>query len=149
MIPPFDERGNLPPGIHWATWQEIVDRFGYTPHRQRLLDGLGAALESLRVSGCRAVYIDGSFVTAKEGPADFDACWDDDGVNRALLDPILLRFDNQRRAQKLKYLGELFPARAVEASSRMTFLEYFQFDTRTRLPKGIVALDPRGWRWVS
>ena len=28
MLPPFDEYGNLPPGIHSASLEEIVDRFG-------------------------------------------------------------------------------------------------------------------------
>jgi len=28
MIPPFDERGHLPPGIHPATLDEIAERFG-------------------------------------------------------------------------------------------------------------------------
>ena len=28
MIPPFDEQGYLPPGIHSATLEELVSRFG-------------------------------------------------------------------------------------------------------------------------
>lgn len=41
MIPPFDPAGgNLPPGVHPATWDEIVARYGSTPHRLRLLAGL-------------------------------------------------------------------------------------------------------------
>jgi len=28
MLPSFNERGNLPPGIHSATWDEVEDRFG-------------------------------------------------------------------------------------------------------------------------
>ena len=38
--------------------------------------GLRAALESLKSAGCRTVYLNGSFVTSKEAPNDFDACWD-------------------------------------------------------------------------
>ena len=75
MIPAFDpDTGNLPAGEHRARWDEIVERFGYTPWRRKLLDGLEAALASLRAAGCDRVYLDGSFVTAKEEPADFDAC---------------------------------------------------------------------------
>lgn len=33
MIPDFDENGNLPPGVHWAEWNEFQDRFGYNWHR--------------------------------------------------------------------------------------------------------------------
>src|SRR5438309_699634 len=43
MIPRFDRAGRLPPGIHLATWQEVVNRFGRTRHRQRLLQGLKGA----------------------------------------------------------------------------------------------------------
>ena len=89
MIPPFDRATrNLPPGVHEAAWNELVARYGYTPHRLALLAGLKAALDALRTAGCRRVYIDGSFVTAKEAPADFDACWEVDGVDLARLDPV-------------------------------------------------------------
>jgi transcriptional regulator with XRE-family HTH domain len=41
MIPPFEpSTGLLPPGIHDATWEELVARFGWTPHRLSLLAGL-------------------------------------------------------------------------------------------------------------
>ena len=37
--------------------------------------GLGAALENLKNAGCGTVYINGSFVTNKVVPNDYDACW--------------------------------------------------------------------------
>ena len=43
-MPPFDpESGRLPEGEHVASWEELVDRFGWTPRRRRLLDGLDEA----------------------------------------------------------------------------------------------------------
>ena len=36
-IPPFDESGNLPEGVHEATWDEIVDRYGTNDRRRELL----------------------------------------------------------------------------------------------------------------
>lgn len=74
MILPFDLNGNLPSGIHWADWKEFGKRFGTNPHRRNLLKGLKSAAASLRKVGCRAIYIDGSFVTTKELPNDFDGC---------------------------------------------------------------------------
>lgn len=141
MIPVLESNGNLPPGIHWATWQELSDRFGTTPHRLRLLAGLKAALDSLRTAGCQTAYIDGSFVTAKQVPEDFDTCWDISGVNPDLLDPVLLTFDDGWVAQKTKYLGELFPAQTQALGTGRVFLEFFQIDKETGNPKGIVALD--------
>ena len=140
MIPPFDPVGNLPPGVHEATWEEFVARFGTTPRRLGLLAGLKAALDALRAAGCRRAYIDGSFVTAKEEPGDFDGCWETDGVDPALLDPVLVTFDPHRRAQKAKYGGELFFADAPADPAGTTFIDFFQRD-RSGHPKGIVALD--------
>jgi uncharacterized protein DUF6932 len=73
-IPPFTDSGNLPEGIHDATWDEIVEGFGTNERRRELLEGLQRALDSLRAAGCRRAYVDGSFVTANEEPNDFDAC---------------------------------------------------------------------------
>lgn len=120
-----------------------MDRFGSTPNRRRLLSGLKAALDALRAAGCQRIYLDGSFVTAKKAPGDFDACWDVTGVDPALLDPVLLVFDQGRAAQKAKYGGELFPAQLPNGITGLTFLEFFQIDKQTGRPKGIVVLDLR------
>jgi hypothetical protein len=145
MIPPFDPlTGLLPAGVHEATWEEFVARFGWTPHRLALLAGLKAALDALRAAGCRRTYVNGSFVTAKETPGDFDGCWEVDGVDLARLDPVLKTFANLRAAQKRKYGGELFPADAPADLDGTNFLHFFQRDKRGRAPKGIVALDLRG-----
>lgn len=140
MIPKFDEAGNLPPGIHWASWREFEKRFGVNRRRRKLLKGLQLALTSLRAAGCRVVYVDGSFITAKELPNDFDACWSVEGVNPDLLDPVLLDFSDERATQKAKFGGELFPAELIEGASGKPFLDFFQLDGRTGKPKGIVGL---------
>ena len=106
-----------------------------------LLAGLKAALDAVRAAGCRRVYIDGSFVSSKETPADFDACWEAAGVDPDRLDPVLLDFANQRAAQKTKYGGELFLAEATAEPSGTRFLEFFQRERYSGNLKGIVALD--------
>ena len=118
----------------------MTTRFGNTPWRRQLVDGLEMAIDSLRRAGCRTVYIDGSFVTDKEVPNDFDACWEEAGVMPELLDPVLLQFDAGRAAQKAKYLGELFPASLGATVEGMSFLEFFQTDRETGGSKGIVAV---------
>jgi len=75
-------------------------------------------------------------------PNDFDACWDIDGVNPDLLDPIIL-LRNGRVAQKAKYFGELFPAQLPEGMTGLRFLEFFQIDKETGKLKGIIAIDLR------
>jgi hypothetical protein len=144
MIPEFDSDGNLPPGIHSASWREFISRFGTTRHRQKLLKGLRLAINSLKTAGCNTVYIGGSFVTAKRTPNDFDACWVADSVDWDLLkriEPVLLDFTNQRAAQKAKFYGELFLAGSVETRTRKRFLDFFQIDKETLKQKGIITLD--------
>lgn len=144
MIPAFNEAGLLPPGIHWVSWADFADRFGHNVRRARLLVGLHLALQSLKSAGCQTLYIDGSFVTSKEMPNDFDACWEESGVNPDLLDPVLLVFDPGRQTQKDKFLGELFPASATADPNGTSFLQFFQTDRDTGRLKGIIAIDLGG-----
>lgn len=145
MLPALDPTGYLPPGIHEAAWDELEAMFGRTSHRRRLLDGLYRAAVSLRDAGCARLYVDGSFVTSKHKPRDFDGCWEPHGVDSKKLDPVLLDFSNKRAAQIAKYGGELFPssARAEAPPGRRTFLEFFRQDSLTGQDKGIVAIDLR------
>ncbi|MHB8620801.1 MAG: DUF6932 family protein [Chloroflexota bacterium] len=92
---------------------------------------------------CRRVYVNGSFVTAKEEPGDFDGCWEAAGVDPARLDPVLLDFSDQRNAQKEKFGGELFVASGPADGAGRQFLDFFQQDRDGR-PKGIVAIDVGG-----
>ena len=140
MIPEFRPDGSLSPGIHPATWQEFSDRFGFNLRRQWLLAGLKSALLELRQAGCRMAYIDGSFVTDKEFPDDYDGCWDMRGVDIEALDPTLYDITQGRKAQKDKYFGELFPMSWIADIEGRTFMEFFQTD-RYESPKGLVALE--------
>ena len=140
MIPPFQPDGNLPPGIHTATWEEVVARFGGNPQRKRLLDNLRRALSSLLDAGCPRIYLNGSFVTSKPEPNDFDVTWETEGVDFTKVAPILLDRDdllvNERRWQLSVFGGELLP----DQYFGLDFLSYFQID-RFRQPKGIIAID--------
>ena len=147
MLPDFDDSGVLPHGIHECSWAEFTARFGGNAHRRALLAGLRRALSVLQAAGCLTIYTDGSFVTKKEFPGDFDGCWDRSGVSRATLqrlDPTLLDFTNRRAAQKAKYRGELFLADVPANSAGTLFLDFFQYD-RDGNRKGIVKLDLRSF----
>ena len=145
-IPSFDSGGSLPPGIHWAEWAEFEARFGQSAYRRRLLTGLFEALLLLKTAGSATAYIDGSFVTTKEEPGDFDACWEVTGVDDTKVDPIFFTFDRKRAAQKARFLGEFFPAEWREGGSGRTWLDFFQIDKDTGEAKGIVAIDLRRLR---
>ena len=138
MIPDFDSSGLLPQGMFRASWQEIEKRFGGNRRRNLLLKGLKDALDLLQGAGCRRVYIDGSFVTAKKFPNDIDVCWDVDGVDPISLDSVFFDFSNSRAAQRSRFRGEFFPAQAPQRLK--TFLDFFQIDKVTGRPKGIIEL---------
>lgn len=145
MIPALEaDTGNLPPGVHDATWEEVATRYGYNPVRLDQLAGLKLALESLKSAGCRRVYLDGSFIGAKPEPGDFDLAWQLAGTNIALLDPVLLDFTDRLRAQKAKYRGECFPAEAPADLLGTTCLDFFQLTRDPARTKGIIALDLGG-----
>ncbi len=136
IIPQFDADGLLPPGVHWANWDELTDRLGNNPWRQHLMTGLRAALENLKGAGCRIVYLNGSFVTSKDLPNDYDACWDEVGVEPVALGPVLLTFDPDRATQKAKYMGDC----SQRQSSRVqTGCRFLSSSRQTRTPG-----DPKG-----
>jgi len=140
MIPPLDpSTGYLPPGIHDVPWADVPPFFAGNSHRLTLLNGLLAALVNLAAAGCRLVILDGSFVTQKSLPSDYDGAWETVGVNPALLDPVLLDFSRGRAAMKLKYGGELFPASA-QAAAGICYRDFFQRD-RNGVPKGVIQID--------
>jgi len=136
----------LPPGIHQAGLDEVEARFAINSWRRKLFDGLVLSAISLRNAGCSTIYLDGSFVTAKPRPSDFDACWDPFGVDQAKLDPVFTDFSNGRAMQKKKFKGEWFPSSLPNQGTTGTFLEFFQVERVTGSEKGILrihtALDP-------
>jgi hypothetical protein len=143
MIPRWAANGDLPPGVHLATWRELNDRLSFNPRRQRMLAGFSRACAELRKAGCRLVYLDGSFVTQKEHPGDFDACWDVSSVDDDKLDPVFFEFSRGRAAQKHRFMGEFFPAQLPEGATGRAFLDFFQVNKVSGEPKGIVAISLR------
>lgn len=100
-IPPFDERGYLPPGVYETDEVEFNRRFGFNTHQQKLLSGLQEALVCLRQAGCNRVYIGGSFVTDKEEPEDIDGCFEGIWIDENLIDPIFLNSDLEAQKARL------------------------------------------------
>ena len=145
MIPSFINLANatpwpvLPPGIHQTTMEEVRRAFATNPRRNLLFDGFQRAVSSLVAAGCQLVYLNGSFVTEKPNPNDFDGCWDSTGVDPTKLDPVLLEFKNGRAAQKAKFFGELFMANDFAAPG-IIFLDLFQVDKYSGKPKGLLVI---------
>ena len=139
----------LPPGVHPAELYEVESAFATNIRRRDLFVGLVDAAGRLRSAGCQLIYLDGSYVTGKPRPADFDACWDPTGVDGSKLDPIFLDFNNGRAAQKAAFKGEFFPSSMICSDVSQTFLEFFQLDRFTGKRKGVISVslstDPVFW----
>lgn len=140
----FDpESGYLRPGVHAWEWEDFVAAFAWNQRRRFLAKGLLRALRSLRDAGCRAAIVDGSFVTAKDLPGDYDAAFDPVGVDGNRLDPVLLRHDDERRSMNAKYFGDIFPWGALAClKTGLLYQEFFQRD-RAGEVKGVVLIDLR------
>ena len=130
----------LIPGIHDATMAEVYDWFVTNHHRKGLYEGLTRGLGNLFLSGCPQVFLDGSYVTGKPHPNDYEVCWDGAFVNPNLLDPVFFDFSDLRAEQKKKYYGEYFPAYTIERKTGKPFLEFFQIDKETGRTKGIIRI---------
>lgn len=130
----------LPPGVHPTSLSEIEAAFATNRRRRTLFAGLMTAAGRLRHAGCGTIYLDGSFVTAKPLPNDYDACWDPSGVNPKTLDPVFRDFRNGRRAQKAVFGGEFFPSTIIEAHTNRAFVQFFQVDRFTGAAKGILSI---------
>jgi len=140
LIPRFNTKGTLPPGIHESTIEEFEERFAITNIRKRMFKGLLALIMDLKRIGCRTIYIDGSYVTNKPIPGDIDVCWDDNGIEypyALLMLPILFA---DLKDQRRKYDCEIFQAYDKVIGKSMRFIDFFQIDIYSQ-PKGIIKIN--------
>src|SRR5438270_7660751 len=73
MLPPFDDIGHLPPGIHLCTVAELIARFGSgSEERETEISELLPFIEAAKTAGVRRLLVNGSFVTGKLAPNDVD-----------------------------------------------------------------------------
>src|SRR5438876_6153457 len=74
MLPALNNRGDLPPGIHVASWMEIRGCFGRgSLVRERAMSRLFHLHKLAEWTGAlRRCYVFGSFVTSAAEPRDID-----------------------------------------------------------------------------
>jgi len=137
-IPAIQPNGELPPGEHQVSLDEVDSLFGHSTARRKLLmRGLRKAVSNFELSGVRALWVDGSFITDKEEPNDIDGCWEySQNVDLEKLDPVFL---GTREEMKNKYGLDFFIANFVEAESGLPFPKFFQVN-RNGDPKGIIIV---------
>jgi len=142
MIPEFDENGNLPPGIHHATLQEIIERFGVRKSLKRcsLTNNLQDFFSFIKDYAI-GVYVDGSYITSKLAPNDIDLI--------VILPPdFVFTSEAARRLQRIQknkrnhYLHIFVYAQGVHDQDFHELRARFTQD-RQGNPKGIIYVEIR------
>lgn len=143
MIPEFNRHGELPKGIHDATLKQIRKRYAITAHRTTLYECFEDWVDHMRAAGCQTFHLDGSFITSKHHPGDYDALWDARGVDLAKIDPCLLDYPKDLEVINERFAGDIFPDYAIPEGSISFYLQRMQRETRADVPraKGIVRLS--------
>ena len=133
MIPAFDDNGNLPPGVHPATLDEIEKRFGAdTELRHVQMQSLRWLVEIARRAGILKIIVNGSFVCDTPEPNDVDC---------VLLLPLDYPKDKSAAEELLEGLPfvEIY---LVETEDYNFFVQQFFVKDRKNEPKGMLEVAP-------
>jgi hypothetical protein len=124
------------------TLKQVKSAFTWTQRRDDLYRGLVAAAMNMIAAGVPAIWIDGSFTTAKDEPEDIDGCWEYvESVNVDRLDPVFLELDPPRRAMREKYgVDFLITNMRLRDAGGATVQQFFQVD-RDGNARGVVRID--------
>jgi hypothetical protein len=131
MIPPCDDNGYLPPGIHPATLAEIEARFGREPELRRVqMESLRWLVDAARRAGVERLVVNASFVTDVPEPNDVDCA-------------LLLGPDYPRDEAAAAELDDGLPFMQFQLLGRADFddlIERFYATDRLTSPKGMVEV---------
>lgn len=144
-LPDFREDGWLPEGHHAASWEEIIARFEGSSgsRRERVLRGLLDWRDKARSRGISGrLILDGSFISAREDPGDFDALLVyDDHVGELAENDIeaksLLDYSN---CKNMGFDLFIFSNALVRSSPEWASLDLWDRDKDTKKPKGVIEV---------
>lgn len=153
MIPPLDDRGLLPAGIHVAkNWTEVAAAFAVNDHRQQLLGNVQLWIdkELQHVAAGLELVIGGSYLTTKPVPGDIDCTVMIPVDEIAQRGPALqlLLVDGRKGRIWTQYKVEAYPTLSSPGAS--DFSAYFQYvGEKSALLHHCAATDLRGVIKVS
>lgn len=131
MIPPFDENGYLPPGIHRATIDEVESQFGSRSELRKVqMESLRWLMDLVRRSGVSRLIVNGSFTTEVYEPNDVDC---------ALLIGAGFPADQAAEEELIAGLPFLDINLMDEADFELLVNKFFATD-RNAVPKGVVEI---------
>ena len=133
MIPPFDDSGCLPPGLHGAALAEIEARFGRQSELRRVqMESVRWMVDLAVRAGVQRIVLNGSFVTDIMEPNDVDCA-------------LLFLPGRPRDRSAVKQLRGGLPFLEMKLVGQEDFDDYVKvtFGTdRMGVPKGIVEVIP-------
>ena len=141
----------LDPGFHDLDLKQVEDlcvtQFSNNDRRGKIWERFNAFLNQLRSTGLDyELWLDGSFLTEKDTPADIDAVVFYDPIAVNLLPAnhraTLGRLFTDRQVTKLRYLTDAFFIPNVDPNDRMYWRGCFGFDRHDN-PKGFVRFNLR------
>lgn len=136
MIPPFDDFGYLPPGVHPATLTEIEERFGCQSELRRVqMESVRWMVDLAVRAGVERIILNGSFTTDIMEPNDVDC---------VLLTGRDVPLDESAEAELRAGLPFLDLA-IVRRKDFDALVDVVFASDRHEVPKGMVEVAP----WVS
>jgi hypothetical protein len=142
-LPNIDETGDLPPGVHRATLDEVQQRFGAVGGQRDTCTRRLSHIYDLaqRTGHVQRFIIFGSYVTAKSDPNDIDVVLVMDDAFRLEDCPIEARGLFDHALAQARYGASIFwarPGMLIEASIE-EFIAYWEV-TRDGSRRGIVEV---------
>jgi hypothetical protein len=131
MIPPFNDSGFLPSGVHTATLGEIEARFGRESELRRVqMESVRWMIDLAVRAGVKRIVLNGSFVTDIIEPNDVDCV--------LLVGPDFPK-DSSAEKELIKGLPFLDVSLADQADFDYFVSRFFAFD-RARDEKGMIEV---------
>jgi len=127
MLPPFDDFGNLPAGIHSCTIEELVSRFGTgSEERETEINELLNFIDAAKKAGVQRLMVNGSFVTGKPEPNDIDLIVEVSATHDFAADVSMAAYNILSKQRVRRRFGfDLLLAREGSAEGRR-WAEFFQ-----------------------
>jgi len=142
-LPNFDSQGELPEGVHEATMDEIIMRFGSgTPQRQAVTTRLLRIYNLIKATGkLERLIIFGSYITTKPHPNDVDlvVVLADDFKLQACDEETRMLFEHTRATEEFGATIFWIRPAMLLLETLEEFIEHWQIK-RDRTRRGIVEV---------
>lgn len=135
--------GDLPAGLHQATWGEVTTRYAHGARRADLTGQLGRALGVMQQAGVEQAMVGGSYVGAKLAPGDVDMAVlprrDGQLINMRKLERAISQVAPDVHIYSANHLVTNAPELGKQPG--VSFLEFFQ-TSRSGAARGGLLLRP-------